>query len=57
MMSDDLMSDPINPVEETADGKQAGKGPAAAAWNTKKFRDEYMMAKNKLLDQKFSIRK
>jgi hypothetical protein len=57
MMSDDLMSDPINPVEETADGKQAGKGPAAAAWNTKKFRDEYVMAKNKLLDQKFSIRK
>ncbi|KAL1841627.1 hypothetical protein VTJ49DRAFT_6804 [Mycothermus thermophilus] len=57
MMSDDLMSDPINPAEGpgTSDGKQAAKGSAAAAWNTKKFREDYLMAKNKLLDQKFSV--
>ncbi|KAL2271261.1 hypothetical protein VTJ83DRAFT_632 [Remersonia thermophila] len=57
MMSDDLMSDPVNPAEgpSASDGRQAAKGAAAAAWNTNKFRDEYLAAKNKLLDQKFSV--
>ena len=30
---------------------------SAAAWNTKKFRDEYDLAKSRLSDQKFNIGK
>ncbi|KAK0734383.1 hypothetical protein B0T26DRAFT_746300 [Lasiosphaeria miniovina] len=40
-------------VAAAAAAAKAGAGPAA--WNTKKFRDEYEMAKTRLSDQKFNI--
>ncbi|KAH6619245.1 hypothetical protein B0J18DRAFT_239000 [Chaetomium sp. MPI-SDFR-AT-0129] len=48
MNSDDLMSDPAQPM---------GPGPESkgASWNTKKFREEYEMHKNRLHDQSFSV--
>lgn len=46
MNSDEIMSDPAGPSNET---------PGAAAWNTKKFREEYEACKNRLQDQKFSV--
>jgi hypothetical protein len=50
MNSDDLMSDPAAPMSESH--QQSSK---ASAWNTKKFREEYDMYKNRLQDQKFSV--
>jgi hypothetical protein len=50
MNSDDLMSDPAAPMSESQ--QHSSK---AAAWNTKKFREEYDMYKNRLQDQKFSM--
>ncbi|KAL2141483.1 hypothetical protein VTI28DRAFT_2357 [Corynascus sepedonium] len=49
MNSDDLMSDPAHPANHPADPKTAG------AWNTKKFRDEYEMYKNRLQDKGFTV--
>ncbi|KAK3382896.1 hypothetical protein B0T24DRAFT_672834 [Lasiosphaeria ovina] len=40
-------------ADVAAAAAKAGAGPAA--WNTKKFRDEYEMAKMRLSDQKFNI--
>ncbi|KAK4150745.1 hypothetical protein C8A00DRAFT_36642 [Chaetomidium leptoderma] len=53
MNSDDIMSDPANPMKPSSESQQSAK--AAAAWNTKKFRDEYETYKNRLQDQKFSV--
>jgi hypothetical protein len=49
MNSDDIMSDPAVPANTPSEK------PGAAAWNTKKFRDEYEAYKNRLQDQKFSV--
>lgn len=43
------MSDPAVPAN-TSTEKDGG-----AAWNTKKFRDEYEVYKSRLQDQKFSV--
>ncbi|KAL2180484.1 uncharacterized protein P884DRAFT_327418 [Thermothelomyces heterothallicus CBS 202.75] len=48
MNSDDLMSDPAHPTNHSSDSKKG-------VWNTKKFRDEYEMYKNRLQDQRFSV--
>ncbi|AEO53608.1 hypothetical protein MYCTH_2295168 [Thermothelomyces thermophilus ATCC 42464] len=48
MNSDDLMSDPAHPANHSSDSK-------GGVWNTKKFRDEYEMYKNRLQDQRFSV--
>lgn len=52
MNSDDIMSDPAHPMNSSE--PRSAQAPAVA-WNTKKFRDEYEMCKNRLQDQKFSV--
>jgi hypothetical protein len=53
MNSDEIMAEPAGPMNSSSESQQQSK--AAAAWNTKKFRDEYEAYKNRLLDQKFSV--
>jgi len=50
MNVDDMMSSPSHPQGYTADEMQAKNG---ATWDTKKFREEYDVAKAKLSDQTF----
>ncbi|KAK4241588.1 hypothetical protein C8A03DRAFT_41070 [Achaetomium macrosporum] len=52
MNSDEIMSDPAGPINSSSESQQQSK---AAAWNTKKFREEYETYKNRLQDQKFSV--
>ncbi|KAL2132520.1 hypothetical protein VTI74DRAFT_3710 [Chaetomium olivicolor] len=47
--SDEIMSDPAGPMHSSEDQKSK-----PGAWNTKKFRDEYEMYKNRLQDKSFS---
>ncbi|KAK4116274.1 hypothetical protein N656DRAFT_794597 [Canariomyces notabilis] len=60
MNPDDAMADSqtaeegASHVHLNAQQQQPGNKPAVAAWNTKKFRDEYEISKHRLLDQKFS---
>lgn len=46
------MSDPAQPFAANQDGDSSQK---TAEWNTKKFREEYDMARARLVDQKFDI--
>ncbi|KAL2154718.1 hypothetical protein VTH82DRAFT_3394 [Thermothelomyces myriococcoides] len=48
MNSDDLMSDPVHPMNHSSDSK-------GGVWNAKRLRDENEMYKNRLQDQKFSV--
>jgi hypothetical protein len=63
MNPDDAMADSqtaeegASHVHLNAHQQQPGNKPAVAAWNTKKFRDEYEISKHRLLDQKFSSSK
>lgn len=50
MNSDDLMSDPVHPMNHSSDSK-------GGVWNAKRLRDENEMYKNRLQDQKFSVGK
>ncbi|OIW35298.1 hypothetical protein CONLIGDRAFT_627353 [Coniochaeta ligniaria NRRL 30616] len=49
---DELMSDPAQPFGGSQDVDNSQK---PAAWNTKKFREEYEIARSRLSDQKFDI--
>jgi hypothetical protein len=54
MNSDDIMSDPAHPMNSS---EPRSTQATSVGWNTKKFRDEYEMYKNRLHDQKFSVGK
>lgn len=58
MNSDEIMSDPAGLMKTTSPSdsqSQQQQSKTAAAWNTKKFREEYEMYKNRLQDQRFSV--
>jgi hypothetical protein len=51
---DEIMSDPAQPFAPSQDGDSSQK---PAAWNTKKFREEFDIVKSRLADQNFDISK
>lgn len=55
MDSDEIMSDLAGPANVTSEDNSETKQGGAAAWNTKKFREEYEHQKNRLQDQDFSV--
>ncbi|KAB5580502.1 hypothetical protein GE09DRAFT_1212951 [Coniochaeta sp. 2T2.1] len=55
MNTDELMSDPAQPFPSSSQEQSSQK--ASAELNSKKFREEYDIAKSRLADQKFDITK
>ena len=55
MNADELMSDPAQPFLNSSQDQASQK--ASAELNSKKFREEFDIARSRLADQKFDISK